>query len=115
EANESFTVTLSNAASAAQTEILTATASGTVNNDDTSTVNVSSASGAEAGGPITFTVSLSNPFDVSITVPLTLTDVTTVAADRSGLSAASVTFAAGATSASVTVTPVDDNVVEADE
>src|SRR5436309_11589245 len=77
EANESFTVTLSNAATATRTQIVTATASGTVNNEDRTTTHLNSTHGKKSYAAITFNETLTNPFDIAVTVPLTLADVTT--------------------------------------
>ncbi|MGE0576484.1 Calx-beta domain-containing protein [Reyranella sp.] len=122
EFDEEFTVTLSNASSGLV--IGTAAASGTIQNDDVSTVSIASLSAVKAEGDsgttaFTFTVSLDKAGVVSQTVNWAVTGSGSHAADAAdfggSLPAGSVTFAAGETSTIVTVLVSGDATVEFDE
>ncbi|MFO0866898.1 MAG: SBBP repeat-containing protein [Gemmataceae bacterium] len=71
-------------------------ANGSLANDDSATVNIVGSTVAESAGTMTFTVSLSNPVDVpvSVTFDTLTTGTATVASDFAALLAQSVTFAA---------------------
>ncbi|MFO1163284.1 MAG: Calx-beta domain-containing protein [Reyranellaceae bacterium] len=123
EANETFTVTLSGASSGAT--IGTATAGGTIQNDDRSTVSIAALSavkleGSSGSTAYTFTVSLSQPPVAAQSVDWSVTGASASpanGADFAGgaLPAGTVTFAAGETSKVLTVNVVGDAAIEADE
>ena len=83
EPAEQFTVTLSNATNGYL--IGTATATGTITNDDTATVTLSGGStqneGNAATTPYTFTATLSNPVQGGFTIAYTTNDGTATTAD----------------------------------
>jgi Tol biopolymer transport system component len=122
EFDEGFTVTLSNATSGL---ILgTSSATGTIQNDDVSTVSVAPLAATRPegnGGPtaFTFTVSLDQAGATSQTVNWAVTGTGAHAANATdfggSLPAGSVTFAAGETSKIVTVSASGDTTVEFDE
>ena len=89
----------------------------TLSSDDTNTVTVtaSDASATEAGLTTgTFTFTRSGDTSAALTVNYTVSGTATAGSDYTSLGT-SVNIAAGATSATLTVTPVDDTLVEADE
>ena len=69
------------------------------------------------GGPITFTVTLSNPVDVATSVNVSTSDGTALLSDSDYTQVTGLTlnFAAGVTSQTFDVTPTADNKVELDE
>ena len=75
------------------------------------------ASGTEDGGPITFTVDLSHPVDQATSVTVSTADGTARVSDGdyTPLAGQVVTFAAGQTTATFSVSPTADDKVEADE
>jgi len=77
----------------------TDTGAGTINNDDTVFVTISDATAIE-GGSLAFTVALSNPVDIDVTVNVSFTDGTTSASDFDH-TPVPVTFLAGETAAEV--------------
>ena len=95
----------------------TLTGTGTIENDDAAEFTVSSESGNEDGGPITFTVTLSNPVDVVTSVDVSTDDGTALLSDSdyTQVSGLTLNFAAGVTSQTFEVTPTADNRVELDE
>jgi hypothetical protein len=120
------TVALTLAAGTGYTVVAPASASGTIDDNDTPVISVvaSDAAGAEqASNTVVFTVTRSGNAAVSTAVTLawggsaTLTTDYTVAATGATISANRLllTFAAGQSVATVTVTPVDDAAVEAQE
>lgn len=117
EGNESFTLTLSSPSVGAA--VGGGPATGTISNDDTTTLSINSVSVTEGNvgtTPATFTVTLSAPVDRNVSFTATTSDGTANApADYVPLTAQSFTIAAGATSTSVTVNVVGDNIVENDE
>ncbi|MBA3605287.1 MAG: hypothetical protein H0W46_04805 [Acidimicrobiia bacterium] len=115
EPNESFTIQLSGAVGAS---ISDGTGVVTIVNDDsvppTVTVAATDASGSEAGpGTITFTITRSGDLAPAITVGLGWSG-TAASGDYSG-AVATVSFAADQTTATVTITPVDDMAGEGSE
>ncbi|MCP1386553.1 Calx-beta domain-containing protein, partial [Runella salmonicolor] len=120
ELDEAFTVALG-AITLAPVEVTTAGSpqTGTITNDDAATVAlVGNVSQSEAITPQVFSVSLSNPVDVAVTVNFSTTDGTATTADNdyTGITNQVVTFAAGTTTAqTVNVTVVNDAKVEANE
>ncbi|NBB23039.1 DUF11 domain-containing protein, partial [Runella sp. CRIBMP] len=99
ELDEAFTVALG-AITLAPVEVTTAGSpqTGTITNDDAATVAlVGNVSQSEAITPQVFSVSLSNPVDVAVTVNFSTTDGTATTADNdyTGITNQVVTFAAG--------------------
>lgn len=117
EGNESFTLTLSSPSAGAA--VGGGPATGTISNDDTTTLSINNVSVTEGNAgttPATFTVTLSAPVDRNVSFTATTSDGTANApADYVPLTAQSFSIAAGATSTSVTVNVVGDNIVENDE
>ncbi|WP_395710942.1 Calx-beta domain-containing protein [Reyranella sp.] len=122
EFDEEFTVTLSSPSSGLV--LGTATASGTIQNDDVSTVSIAPLAAIKAEGDsgttsFTFTVSLDRAGVVSQTVNWAVTGSGAHAADAADFGGAlpigSVTFAAGETSKVVTVLVSGDTTIEFDE
>ncbi|WP_252946619.1 Calx-beta domain-containing protein [Roseivirga pacifica] len=121
EANETFTVAMSNLtpATVASGDIdVTDGATVTINNDDTATVTIADESGNEDDGAITLTATLDNPVQGGFTVEVITVDGTATVAnsDYTALVGQSLTFAgtAGETE-TFTVTPGLDAIVEANE
>jgi len=124
ELNETFTENLGaiSATTAVQAAAITLAGSpqtGTIVNDDAATVSIqANVSQAENLTPQVFTVTLSNPVDVAVTVLFNTSNgtATTTDNDYSAVTNQTVTFAANSTtSQTVNVTIVNDNKVEADE
>ena len=88
---------------------------GTITNDDSAVISVSGVTASENAGMVDFTVTISNPVDVAVTVEFdTLLTGTVQGGDFTTLSNVVVTFAANSTTAQiVTVTVTDDALVEA--
>ena len=93
------------------------TATLTILNDDSAEFTVSSVSGNEDDGLLTFTVSLSNPVDVATSVDVSTSDGTALVSDGdySAIEDPSLAFDAGVTSQTFTVTVSSDDRVELDE
>ncbi len=120
ELDEVFTVALG-AITLAPAGVTTAGSpqTGTITNDDAATVAlVGNVSQSEALTPQAFSVTLSNPVDVVVTVNFSTTDGTATTADNdyTGITNQVVTFAVGTTTAqTVNVTVANDAKVEANE
>ncbi len=121
EADETFTVGLMNVVpndagvSAAKINA-TDTALGTIQNDDSALVSITKTASAIEGNKITFTVSLSNPVDVTTTVKVSTADISaTGGTDYTTLSGVLVTFNPTVQNQSVMVSTTADNIVETDE
>ena len=121
ESNEGFTVTLSNPGNAT---LGTASASGTIQNDDVppppalaiSALAAVKPEGDSGSTAFTFTVTRSGELSAASTVAYAVTGSGANAADFGGtLPAGTVNFAAGETSKTVTVNVAGDTTVEADE
>jgi hypothetical protein len=125
EPNETLTATL---ASPAGATLGTATATGTIDNDDAPHVAVGAVAAVEGTGPGTttfaFPITLSNPSARDVTVPYQTVPVTSAsvplatrasADDYTAVGPATVTFAPGELSKTVNVSIVRDAVAEADE
>ena len=109
ERDETFTVTLSGPANAT---LANATATGTIRDDDPSTVSISSgASPVTEGTAATFTVQRGIAHPVALDVRL---DSSQTGAFISATLPTSVTIPGGSLSATVTIATVDDSVGEAD-
>ncbi len=119
EANETLTVTLSNAS--AGTAIATASGTGTITDNDTPSFSIDSPSVAEGDSSttsLTFTVTLSPASAIQETVNYADagTGTATSGTDYTALaSSTTLTFAAGTTSQTFTVTVSGDATYEADE
>ena len=119
EANETLTVTLSNAS--AGTAIATATGTGTITDNDTPSFSIDSPSVAEGDSSttnLTFTVSLSPASATQVTVNYADagTGTATSGTDYTALaSSTTLTFAAGTSSQTITVSVTGDTTHEADE
>jgi Ca2+-binding RTX toxin-like protein len=124
EDNETFTVTLGSVTAPSteqQNDITTgATATGTINNDDTATLSIVAASasvteGASGMTDVTYTVSLDNPVEGDISVPLSTSGTATATSDFT-LAPTSVTFLSGMTNdQTVTLSVLGDAIVEDNE
>ena len=114
EADETFTVELTSPVAATFGD---STGVGTITNDDSAELTVSSVAQAEAAGAMTFTVTLSNPIDIGISVEASTADGTATVADNDyvAISGQTVSFAAETTMATFDVTVNDDGKVESDE
>ncbi|MGB7325827.1 MAG: Calx-beta domain-containing protein [Rubripirellula sp.] len=133
ELDETFTVTLSNAQNADANldtlDIVTASQSAVIVNDDTANVSVVDDNGAapgdvtvqepDTGDPnvlATFTIALDKPADEVITINITTSDGTATTANNDYVTTTqTVTIAAGALSTTFSVPVVGDNAVELDE
>ena len=113
EEDETFTLTLSSPANATLGD---ATATGTINDDDESlpAVSVSDASAAE-GDAVAFTVSLSAASSRQVTVEYATSGGTATSGTDFTAESGTLTFAANATSKTVSVATTDDSVDEEDE
>ncbi|MFM7042987.1 MAG: Calx-beta domain-containing protein, partial [Planctomycetaceae bacterium] len=120
ESNESFTVALSGVTGNAT--IKTASAVGTITNDDAQptppTLAISSVAALESAGAFVFTVTLSSASATSVSVRFATADVTASSrgksADYSSVSG-TLTFSPGETSKTIAVAVRNDTVVEQDE
>lgn len=117
ELDETYSVTLS---APSRGSISDATGSGTITNDDSSVVSISGGSigeGDSGTASLPFTVSLTNPVDVAVSVDrATLgTGSASAGTDFTALSAAVLTIPAGSTTADFNVSVIGDNSVESDE
>jgi hypothetical protein len=116
EADEDLTVTLANAGSAGLADD---TATGTITNDDQVpdiSIDDQSANEGNAGtSTMTFSVTLSNPSDQTITVDYTTNDGTATVGSDYETSSGTVTFDPGDTAKTVDVTIDGDTTNEADE
>ena len=121
ESNETFAVTLSGAS--ANARVQTASATGTITNDDvqpppvTPTLAIGSVSALENAGWLRFTVTLSQALTTKVTVRFATVNDTAVAGRTGDYTATSgtITFNPGETSKVVSVAVRNDSVAEADE
>jgi F420-dependent methylenetetrahydromethanopterin dehydrogenase len=116
ELNETFSVALTNPVGAT---LGTATATGTVVNDDLPTVSIVATSanlseGSTGTTPFTFTVTRSSGVGAS-SVNWAVAHTATAAADFSGATSGALSFVAGETSKTVTVNAVGDTTIELNE
>ena len=115
EANESFTVTLSNLAAGSSATLSDSSGTGTITNDDSSSISISSAS-ANEGSAVGFTVSLSNPIDAAVSLTGSTSNGTATTADTDYTAVSSVyTVPANTTSYTINVNTTQDAKVELDE
>ncbi len=120
ELDETFTVTLGSITGApAGVTAAGSPQTGTITNDDAATVSIAAnVSQSEATTPQAFSVTLSNPVDVNVTVNFNTANNTATTGDNdyTGILNQLVTFNAGTTtSQTVNVAVTNDNKVEADE
>ncbi|KAF0204274.1 MAG: hypothetical protein FD170_592 [Bacteroidetes bacterium] len=120
ENNETFTVGLSNLVNNGRNVSITdATGTGTITNDDSATLSIDDVTLAEGNSgttSFTFTVSLSAASDAAVTVEYSTSDGTATTADGDYVTATgTLTFAAGVTSQTITVSVNGDTKVEYDE
>lgn len=122
EANETFTLSLSGASG--NSRIATASATGTITNDDsqppppaTPTLAISSVAGLENAGSLVFTVTLSVATASKVTVRFGTANGTAKSGRTGDYTATSgtLTFNPGETSKSITVAVQNDRLVEQDE
>lgn len=119
EANETFSVALSGASTNAT--ITTASASGTITNDDVQppppTLSIASVSALENAGMLVFTITLSAASTSTVSVRYATANGTATSARNGDYSATSgtLTFSPGETSKQVSVAVRNDSLVEADE
>ena len=113
EGNETLFVNLSNAAVAT---IADAQGLGTItDNADIPTITINDVSVAE-GGTLVFTVTLSNPSTLSITVDYATADGTaTDSLDYTGMTTTALTFAPGELTKTVSIDTIQDNTYEGNE
>lgn len=118
EADETFTVSLSNLAGTTANVVITDQAVLTIKNDDAAAVTIADASGNEGGGAITITATLDNAVQGGFTVEVNTVDGTATLADSDYTAVAGkmLTFAgtAGETQ-TFTLVPTDDSIIEANE
>lgn len=116
EPDESFTMVLSNASGAT---IATASATGAIVNDDAATLSINDLTLPEGNGggttPFVFTIASSNPSAAPITVNYQTSNGSAGAPNDYAAAAGSATIPAGATSATVTVLVVADDILEPNE
>jgi len=124
ELNETFTVALGTITASSVTQIAAITKAGspqtgTITNDDAAVVAIAgNINQPEATTPQTFSVILSNPVDVAVTVLFSTTDGTATTGDNdyNGIAGQTVTFPAGTTTTqTVPVTINNDTKVEDNE
>ena len=112
EADETFTVTLSDAP--AGTTLKAASATGTIDDDDKHQISIADAS-AEEGDPVSFEVTVSPARSAATVLAYKTSHGTAGAGDYTGTQTGSVTVGAGDTTATITVATADDDDTEADE
>lgn len=120
ELNETFTVALGSITLApVGISVVGSPQTGTITNDDVATVSIAAnVSQAENLTPQVFTITLSNPVDVNVTVQFNTANNTASTSDNdyTGIVNQVVTFLAGTTtSQTVNVSVMNDNKVEANE
>ena len=114
EDDETLTLELSNS-SPAEVEIGTAGTGTIIDDDGLPRLSVAGAAAPEAGGGLTFTVTLSPAHDGTVTVDYATADGTATAATDYTTTSGTLTFAATETTKTVTVAVLDDGTDEDDE
>ena len=117
ESDETFTVTLSNASGA---DLGTSTATGTITNravvvQTTPTLSIAGGSGTEGDDDIDFTVTLDETAGESVTVDYATANGTAHAGDDYTAKSGTLTFSAGTTSQTISISIADDVENESDE
>lgn len=117
EANEDFTAALGAVTGGHGAVTVTGTSqTGTITNDDSATISITDVSQLENAGGMTFSVSLSAPSDVPVTLDFATSDNTAIAPGDYTATSGSVTFLANSiTAQSIPVTILNDGDFEADE
>ena len=116
ESDETFTVTIAEGTLPEGVSIVTATATGTIDDNDSVRVAIAGDVNATEGEDITFTVDLTRGASSDVVLNWSTTDGTAMApGDYTPMSSGTVTIAAGATTNTFTVATVDDALVEGDE
>jgi hypothetical protein len=120
EANEFFNVTLQNLSKNFNNHLTigNASATGSIMNDDTSTIQISSSNGNETGqlaGTFTFSFTTGFTVDRPTEISYTLAGSATTSADYIGVTSGTITIPAGQNSATLTLPVLDDNTVEGTE
>jgi hypothetical protein len=119
EQNETFNVTLSNASANATLTGGTATAIGTITNDDTKpTISITDATqleGNNGSSNFVFTVSLTAPTSEAVSVDYATSNGTATAGTDYTAKTGTVTIPAGSTSATITVSVAGDTASETSE
>ena len=100
ESDETFVVNLSNAIGAS---IARAQGTGTIVDDDTSTISIADAPNTFEGSPAVFTVTLSTPSATSIVVNFSTADGTAVAGTNYTATSGTVTFAPGEVTKTISI------------
>ena len=110
---ETFTLTLSSPENAT---LATATATGSIRDDDVApVVSARDTTAAETGGEMAFSVVLTGRTESTVTVDYETVDVTATAGSDYLSTSGTLTFAPGVTAKSVAVTLLQDTVAEGDE
>jgi len=118
ELNETFTVEINNIVASGRNIASGVPGTGTILNDDAATVSLASnVTQSEATSAQAFTVSLSNPVDVAVSVNFSTTSggTATAGTDYTTITNQTVTFPANSTTQTVNVGVTNDNIVEPDE
>lgn len=112
EANETYSVVLSNAVGA---DLSVSTGTGTINNDDNvPALSINNVSGNE-GQAFSFVVTLSAPSGLTVTVPFSTLGVSATAGQDFTATSGTVTFAPGVTQQTVVVQTLGDAALEPSE
>ena len=112
ELDETFRLTLSNAANASISED---EGTGTITDDDMATLSIEDVTVAEDGGPASFTVTLDQAAPEAVTVDYATSDGTAVAGSDYTSTSGTLTIAAGSLSSTIAVQIVDDILHEQSE
>ena len=113
EADETFTVSITASNLPAGVSLGTAHATVTITNDDSVSLALAAAAiSVTEGTAATLTVSLSNPVSETVTFSWSTADGTAQATDYTAQTATSVSFTAGQTSKTLSVTTTGDSTVE---
>ena len=112
EADETFTLTLGNAANASISE---GVATGTIVDDDEPTLSIQDVSVGEDAGTAIFVVTLDTAGIQTVTVDYAATDGTATAGSDYAATSGTLTIAAGLLKGTITAPILDDTLVEADE
>jgi hypothetical protein len=115
EANETFTVGLSNIVTNGLGAFFKDTGTATITNDDVYGISIDDVSQDEDSGNAIFTVTLDQPGDVAVSVDYATADGSAVHPGDYVDTSGTLTIAAGGTNGTITVPIVTDTVVEGDE
>ncbi|MCE7991917.1 MAG: BspA family leucine-rich repeat surface protein [Roseivirga sp.] len=118
EANETFSVYISNLAGTNATVVISDEATLTITNDDTAAITMADASGNEGDGAITLTATLDNAVQDGFTVEVSTADGTATVAnsDYTAIAGQTLTFTGTVGETQIfTVIPTNDLVIESDE